>query len=352
MFPLAFLLAVRLAPEAGAPEYKQPQLAVVRQTVALTYGAGSTVYFAQAPIDSLKFAAPVKVADAKFLALGRHRGPRIATSSRSIVIAAITGEAGGGKDGNVVAWRSTDGGATWSKGARVNDVAASAREGLHALAAGGNGTYFAVWLDLRTRGMKLYGSVSTDDGATWSPNRLVYESPDGHICECCHPSAFVSADGKIHVMWRNWLGGSRDMYAVVSSDSGRTFQKAAKLGAGTWPLNACPMDGGGIVVAANGKVTTVWRRETTVYITGTGERETALGPGKDAALALGADGPYAVWWTQAGLRAKVPGRATPVVLSEDGAFPSVAGSGPVIAAWESKGGITVEKLPVGRAPTD
>ena len=51
-----------------------------------------------------------------------------------------------------------------------------------------------------------YVHRSKDGGQTWSPNFSVYESPDGHICECCHPSAVIAADGAIHVMFRNWLG--------------------------------------------------------------------------------------------------------------------------------------------------
>jgi hypothetical protein len=59
------------------------------------------------------------------------------------------------------------------------------------MATGGNGLIFTTWLDLRAQGTRLYGSTSTDGGATWSPNALVYESPSGSVCECCHPSAAV-----------------------------------------------------------------------------------------------------------------------------------------------------------------
>ncbi len=44
------------------------------------------------------------------------------------------------------------------------------------------------WLDLREKGTVLYASKSMDHGETWSKNILVYRSPDGSICECCHPS--------------------------------------------------------------------------------------------------------------------------------------------------------------------
>jgi hypothetical protein len=83
---------------------------------------------------------------------------------------------------------------------------------------------------------------------TWSKNLMIYESPAGTICECCHPSAAIDSEGQVLVMWRNWLAGSRDMYLVRSRD-GLTFSKPEKLGSGTWKLNACPMDGGGLAAS-------------------------------------------------------------------------------------------------------
>ena len=65
-------------------------------------------------------------------------------------------------------------------------------------------------------GTKLYGARSRDGGVTWSKNVLIYESPDGTICQCCHPSAAFDPGGQVLVMWRNCLGGARDMYLKSS----------------------------------------------------------------------------------------------------------------------------------------
>ena len=48
-------------------------------------------------------------------------------------------------------------------------------------------------------------------------------------------------------MCRNKLGGSRDLYTLRLRD-GRAAGPAVKQGEGTWKLDACPMDGGGIAV--------------------------------------------------------------------------------------------------------
>jgi hypothetical protein len=142
------------------------------------------------------------------------------------------------------------------------------------------------------KGTKLYGARSSDSGATWSKNMAIYASPDGSICECCHPSAAFGADGQILVMFRNWLGGSRDLYLTKSHD-GVNFSKPEKLGMGTWQLNACPMDGGGLVVAG-GRIVTAWRREHEIYLATPGEKEVDLGSGIDVSIAAGSSGLYAI----------------------------------------------------------
>ena len=182
-------------------------------------------------------------------------------------------------DGDLLVWRSQDGGKTWSKAKPINDVPGSATEGLHALASDGMATLFAAWLDKRgSKGTKLYSARSTDGGLTWSKNVAVYQSPDGSICECCHPSVAIGAAGELVAMWRNSLLGSRDMYLATSHD-GLTFSTPRKLGSGTWHLNACPMDGGGLAVSST-KTVTAWRRDADVFIAEHRSAGTASGHGQ------------------------------------------------------------------------
>ena len=285
---LAAMLALNLGPMGPDAPAREPQLAASGSTVALTFGAGSAIYFTVSHDAGRNFSAPVKVEQAGNLLLTHHRGPRIAISGKTIVISGITSKAansdqhahGAGPDGDLFVWRSADGGKTWSHAIRVNDVPNSPNEALHALAADAHGNLFLTWLDHRTgKGTTLYGARSADAGATWSKNFVVYQSPDGTICECCHPSAAFSPDGELVVMWRNWLGGSRDMY-LSRSRAGADFGPAEKLGTGTWKLKGCPMDGGGVVIS-QGRIFTAWRREGTVYLVEPGGQEVALGQGKD-----------------------------------------------------------------------
>ncbi len=214
---------------------------------------------------------------------------------------------------------------------------------MHALTSNGKGTLFAAWLDKRgAKGTKLYASHSNDDGATWSANVPVYQSPGGSICECCHPSVAIDSAGNLLVMWRNSLDGARDMYLATSRD-GVTFTSPQKLGKGTWPLNACPMDGGGLAVSSS-KVLTAWRREGNVFLAEPGQREMQVGTGKDVALALSGNRTYVAWVNGTKVEAWIDGRVE--LLSSDGAFPSLSslpGHG-VLAAWEEKGMIQIRNL--------
>ncbi|HYP06213.1 MAG TPA: exo-alpha-sialidase [Bryobacteraceae bacterium] len=341
MLFLALLFALRLTPDAPGAPLKQPQLAVDGKTVALTYGVGNSVFFSRSDTAGRSFSAPVRVGDGVYLALGNHRGPRVAMVGDAVVVTAITG-AVRGKDGDVVSWRSVDGGRTWSAPTPVSGVPAAAREGLHGMAAGPGGRVWVVWLDLRDGAMRLYGALSKDAGKTWEQDREIYASPDGHICECCHPTPAIGAKGELYVMWRNWLGGSRDMYRAVSQD-GKVWD-VKKLGQGTWPLNACPMDGGGLGLDRQDRLHSAWRRDGVIYRTTSDGKEVAIGKGKNAALAMAASGPVVAWQDGPSILVQAPGAKGPVVVGT-GAFPVLAASGDVVfGAWESDGAISVERV--------
>ena len=264
----------------------------------------------------------------------------------SIVISAILGEKGRGADGDLMVWRSTDGGKQWSEGRAINDVAGAAREGLHSMASGGGETIFATWLDLRGKGTKIYGSLSLDGGVTWSRNRVVYESPSGSVCECCHPSAFVDHRGGIYVMFRNAMDGNRDMYLVRSKDGGLQFGLAEKLGTGNWFLNACPMDGGSFTVKQDGGVVAAWRREGDLYLTSAGHAERRIATGRQPVVAANDKDTWIAWTEGKAIRWMNSERGAIHTMGGEAAFLSLAvlPSGKALVAGERNGRIFVEEL--------
>jgi len=330
-FLLPLFLALNIPAVSESAPNKQPQLAAGRDgTIAMVFGSDHAVLFSRSTDNGTTFSKPVQIAEVPALMLGRHRGPRVAFVGKTILVSAVAG----GEQGNLLLWRSTDEGRTWGKPVALNDVAAAAREGLDAMTADDSGHAAAVWLDLRQKGTRLYGTFSNDAGATWSKNVLVYESPDGTICQCCHPSLAALGNGEFAVMFRNALGGSRDMYLLRVRD-GRVAGAAQKLGTATWKLDACPMDGGGIAVD-HGQILTAWRRGTDIYLAHPGAKETHIGAGMDVALA----GAFAIWNHGGSIETKSG------VLGA-GTFPSVVGlpDGDVLAAWEDSGTIQVRRLP-------
>ncbi len=341
---LAVLVAATFATVQVTPsslsEAREPQIAIDRDHhVYIAYGMGNGVYVSESPDEGRTYARPIKVGELDNLALGMRRGPRITACKGTITITAASHG-----DGNLVAFKSPDGGKSWQAPTRVNDIDGSAREGLHAMAAAPDGTLACTWLDLRTKGTKLYLSISKDGGGSWSANRLVYQSPNGSICECCHPSIAFDAKGKLFVMFRNSLSGARDMYLTSSTDLGRTFSPAAKLGQGTWMLDACPMDGGSFAFNGAGEIEAVWRREGTIYRSKSTGAERMLAEGKQGWIA----GDYLTW--NEGRRVLATTPSTRVVELSPNGNDAVIATSPdgklAVAAW-TEGGIRVSILSSG-----
>jgi len=348
--PLALLLTTGIPAATDGMPNRQPELAAGNGIVALVFGSGHAVMFARSNDGGRTFSKAVAIAEPPVLALGRHRGPRIVFAGKAIVVSAVGGEAlaagehahGLPSDGNLLAWRSTDGGKTWLRPVTINDAPGSAREGLHAMAADREGHLAAVWLDLRSPGTRLYGAFSNDAGATWSKNLLVYESPGGTICQCCHPSLTELGNGEFAVMFRNVQGDSRDMFLLKLRD-GRVVSPPVKAGNGTWKINACPMDGGGLALSG-GRMVTAWRRGEEVFLAKEGDAEVRIGAGKDVALAAAGEKVFAIWNEAGGIAAWVSGQAE--ALSRTGAFPALTSlpDGGALAAWEEEGGIALRRL--------
>jgi len=334
IFALAQAASLILVDQIG----REPQLAVADDgSVLVAYGRGSEILCRR--LQSGKEVSETSlVTNAGKLSLGMRRGPRIARNGKYATITAIIGEKGGGADGDVRSFVSIDEGRTWKPGALVNDVAGSAREGLHAMAVAPDGTLACAWLDLREAGTTLTISSSKDHGMTWSKNIVAYRSPSGTICECCHPSLTFDASGKLHILFRNAVDGNRDMYTSTSKDF-VSFSPAEKQGGASWRLAACPMDGGMIAVH-KGSTFSVWRREGSI-LTSSGTSESNLGIGKNPWLAVRNDSPVIVLQQGTAIMLSISGQA-PIHLSERGNDPVVETSRNgkhLVAAWNQSGGV-------------
>ncbi|MFN9036893.1 MAG: exo-alpha-sialidase, partial [Planctomyces sp.] len=290
-----------IATGEGSSAPLQPQCAVdPAGKVHVIFGRGNEVWHCRSLDDGTGYTQPKPVFSVPNLSLGMRRGPRIVALKNRLVITAIGGPQGKGRDGDVLAWTSQDQGRSWAGPTRVNDVEASAREGLHAMAGGQPNpaepleAVWTVWLDLRNRRTEICAARSADGGLTWGPNRILYTNQEKNVCECCHPSVVVDGQ-RVHIMFRNSLDGNRDMYVISSVDGGTTFSAAEPAGRGHWKLNACPMDGGMLAAFGGKSPTAIWRREGNVYQSSAGEPEQLLGPGDQPWITVGANGACLAW---------------------------------------------------------
>ena len=243
--------------------------------VHIAYCLGDSIMYTVSADQGKSFSAPVLISVLPGLASVNSRGPQIGVSGLGITIIA------GNKKGDIYSFEKSGSG-IWKKTARVNDRDSSSREGLMALGGDGN-TLYAVWLDLRDGHNRIYGAASADGGESWSKNGLVYASPDSTVCECCKPSVAVRGN-QVFVMFRNLIGGNRDLYLIQSNDGGKVFGQAAKLGNGSWALNGCPMDGGALVINQNGNPETVWRRRNKIYSCEPGKPEQEIAEGRSCSM--------------------------------------------------------------------
>lgn len=245
--------------------------------IHMVYGKGDSIWYTSSQDAGLTFSAPAVLASMPNLAASHTRGPQVAAAANGLVVTACNAQ------GDIFSFYKTESG-EWIPGGRVNDKDTVAKENLMSLAADGNRA-FAVWLDLRDGHNKIVGSSTTNGGKTWTPNKMIYASPDRTVCECCKPSVVMRGE-KVYVMFRNWLSGNRDLYLIRSVDGGEHFGEAEKLGNGSWALNGCPMDGGGLALDDQNNPVTVWRRKGRIYSCIPGMEEKDLGNGKGATIEI------------------------------------------------------------------
>ena len=125
---------------------------------------------------------------------------------------------------------STDGGKTFSKLARVNDVPKKAPESLHWLAASEDGAHVA-WLDLRLNRPRNQ-SLAYAKIVRGKVGRNLIASA-GPLCECCAPGLAVDGKGNPILAYRE--GGtkrSREIFLALSRNGGRSFGRPARVNRG------------------------------------------------------------------------------------------------------------------------
>lgn len=262
---------------------QQPQIGTDNSgIIRVVFGKSDSIFCATSVNKGSSFSKPALVGVVSKMHLGMARGPQLASSAHYSVVTAMD------QNGDIHFFMLNHQKGQWQDKGMVNDIKGSAPEGLMNIACDKQDNFYAVWLDLRLNKRNNIFFSSLPAGHTqWLKNKLVYQSPDEHVCECCRPSIAVKGSN-VAIMFRNWVNGSRDLYLTTSADKGRIFTTAVKLGNGTWKLNACPMDGGGLNFNADNTINTTWRRQDIVYYCKPGGNEKELGKGRDCSISTNA----------------------------------------------------------------
>ena len=191
---------------------------------------------------------------------------------------------------------------------------------------------------------KIYVSSSTDNGKSWSKSKLVYRSPDGSVCECCKPSIVTNQEGNVIIMFRNNIGGSRDLHYTKSNDNAVSFSAPKKLGSGTWKIDGCPMDGGGLTSFSNNGLMSTWQREGMIYTSNSDLDEQLIGNGRAPSISGNSDN-YSIVYTNGD---EIMAIHQPMTVSEKigyGNSPKVLSTEKsIIYIWVSKDGIKYKKF--------
>lgn len=315
-----------------------PSLFAENSRVYMAFASGDSILYCLSNDKGKNFSSPLFVAVLPKLGVGGGRGPQIISVKGELMIAAVD------DNGNIFTFTNNGQASTWEKTGRINDVPDIAKEGFVSLAANNRGEVYAVWLDLRTdKRNKIVGAMSRNAGRTWSKNKIIYMSPDSTVCECCKPSVEMK-DQLVVVMFRNFINGNRDLHIIKSTDGGLNFGEARKLGEGSWKLNGCPMDGGGLVINRDNSIQTIWRRQGNIFRCEAGKKEEWMAVGKQCVMAGNKGSNYIAFMNDGKVYCLKPDK-TLVELGRGG-YPQLESTAATsaICAWENEGKINFTLL--------
>jgi hypothetical protein len=127
-------------------------------------------------------------------------------------------------------------------------------DGGGSVAADAEGRVFVVW-HAAPEGLTgetnraVFLALSTDDGGTFAPERVV-SPPGAGTCGCCGLTAFTDDTGAAFVLFRTARTPTkRDISLLVSSDYGRTFTESFS---DAWETGMCPMSSAALAPANKG----------------------------------------------------------------------------------------------------
>jgi hypothetical protein len=145
-------------------------------------------------------------------------------------------------------------------------------------------------------------------------------------------------------MFRNNINGSRDLHFTKSMDHGETFSQVEKLGTGTWKINGCPMDGGGMTVDQSGLLKTIWQRAGEVFVSSSSTTEQKIGTGRSPSIATRNDQSYMVFSKGEDIMSFNSSNSAPTKIGNGTAPKVLAINEGAVYFWVNSEGIRYKKI--------
>ena len=144
--------------------------------------------------------------------------------------------------------QSTDSGTSWITKRLTYTSGGSSNP---AIAIDSNNQIHVVWENYNHGNPEIYYKKSTDNGTTWTIQRLTYNSGSSF-----KPAIAIDSNNHIHVVWYNEIMGNSEIYYKKSTDNGTT-----------WTIQRLTYNSGysyrpSIAIDSNNYIHVVWYDET------------------------------------------------------------------------------------------
>lgn len=207
------------------------------------------VYLAKSTDGGRSFGLSVRVDDTGTATWSQGQASLAIDSVGNLFIVWQDARNNGEFDYDVYFAKSTDGGRTFSRNIRVDDAPRGSSQTAPRIAVGTAGTLYVVWGDERNVDSDIYFSSSTDGGATFAPGARVDDAPDSPTNPAPQylPQIVESATGLVAVLWQD-LRKDRDSGDIYASTSFLAVGPALRVDVSLQPWHIAPGEKTDIVI--------------------------------------------------------------------------------------------------------
>ena len=184
-------------------------------------------------------------------------GPRVATATGGLV-SLFADFRGGTNYREIYTARSVDIGASFGANLRINPGQNTDSFNIEA-AVTGNTVHIVYGTFTTSRKRRIFHSVSTNGGASWSSPQQVSSFDDSAAIYdgFVETGAVVAVSGAtVHVAWRDNRAGGLDIYYTRSTNAGATWEAERRLDLGTVAGSSSSFDP--VIAAEGSNVYVVW----------------------------------------------------------------------------------------------